>query len=179
MATVRKLKIEPLTEEAFRPYGELISAKDRTPDYENEAGSKVWSSDVQVDGAPQLVLVRGQYLGFQFKIMEQQYGVTMSYIPMGGPPCVLAVAPPTDRDASPKPEDVRAFLLDGSQGYVLKRNTWHALDRFPLFPGVSDWIVFTDRETIDDLKASNHRGARLTRMIDFEAETGLVLELVL
>ena len=56
---------------------------------------------------------------------------------MSGSPAVVAVSRPTDMDdpmASPDPEDVHAFLIDGNKGYALKRGTWHSLNRYILTP---------------------------------------------
>ncbi len=168
MARTHLLKVELLTPEAFAPFGQVIGPQSRPPDFQGLSGTQLWGLDFEVDGRLQLGFVRVPYQPLAFKTMEQHYGVTQSFIPAGGPPAVLAVAPPTDRDVTPKPEDVRAFLLDGTRGYVLKRRTWHSLDRFPLYPPHGDWVILTDWETTEDLLASADRlGAKLTRAIDF------------
>ena len=179
MTKVHTIKVELLTENAFGPIGEITDAKDRRPDFRGMSGTQIWAVDFQMDGRLQVGFVRVQHQGLTFKAMEQHHGVTQGFIPMGGPPSVVAMAPPTDRNSIPSPEDLRAFLLDGSKGYVLKRNTWHSLDRFPLHPPGGDWVVLTDWETTEDLKASGLKGARLTRTVDFEERFGVNFQFAL
>src|SRR5262249_23816769 len=89
------------------------------------------------------------------------------FLPMGGSPAVVAVAPPGsgDRNEVPAPSDVRAFLLDGSRGYLLGRGVWHSLDRYPLYPPASQWVILTDRETQEDLTGAyaGQHAMRLTQ----------------
>ncbi len=123
MAKVHQLKVELLTAEAFKPFGQLIEAQGRAPDYRGTSGTQLWGLDCQIDGRLQLGFVRVPYQGLTFRAMEQHYGVTQGFIPAGGPPAVVAVSAPTDRHTIPSPEDVRAFLLDGTKGYILHKNT--------------------------------------------------------
>ena len=76
--------------------------------------------------------------------MERHFHVSQAFIPLGGEHAVVAVAPPSaDRGSVPELEAIRAFLLEGSKGYVLHKGTWHSLDRFPL-----RYIVRLDRSSI-------------------------------
>lgn len=177
MSTTHVLKVERLTPESFAPFGQVIGPQARKPDFEGLSGTQLWGLDFEVDGRLELGFIRVPYQRLSFKLMEQHYGVTQSFIPAGGPPAIVAVALPTERDVTPKPGDVRAFLIDGSRGYVLKRRTWHSLDRFSLYPPHGDWIILTDWETSEDLLASSDRlGAKLTRAVDFEKVYGVVFE---
>ena len=74
--------------------------------------------------------------------------MTQTFVHLGGPPAVVAVAAPTDMEdetAIPRPEEMRAFLIRPGQGYVYRTGTWHSLDRF-LFepPGARFLIVNVD-----------------------------------
>ena len=40
MPSVHEVTIEPLTEEAFAPFGQIIAAKDRPPDFRTESGTQ-------------------------------------------------------------------------------------------------------------------------------------------
>ena len=66
----------------------------------------------------------------------------------------MAVAAPTADDpaAIPAPEEVRGFLIDGSAGYVLKRGTWHSLDRYPLSRESSQIVIITGQSTQDETR---------------------------
>jgi ureidoglycolate lyase len=174
MTATHVLKVEMLTAEAFSPFGQVIEPPDRKPDFQGLSGTQLWGLDFEVDGRLQLGFVRVPHRPLSFKLMEQHYGVTQTFIPVEGPPAIVAVAAPTDRDVTPKPDDVRAFLLDGTRGYILKRRTWHSLDRFPLYPTHGDWVILTDWETTDDLlRSADGLGANLTRAIDFEKTYGV------
>ena len=180
MARVHKIKVEQLTEEAFQTFGQIIGPQSRPPNFQGMSGSKLWALDFQMGGRLQFAFTWAPYLGLTFKMMEQHYGVTQSFIPMSGPPSVVAVAPPTKRGIIPKPEDFRAFLLDGTRGYVLHKSTWHSLDRFPLYPPGGDFTILTDWETTEDLLASpDLKGSKLTKTVDFEEELGVTFEFVL
>jgi ureidoglycolate lyase len=181
MSTVHELRVEPLTEEAFAPFGQIISAKDRAPDFKTESGTEGWAIDFR-SGRPLVMLLRTKYQGLRFSKLERHFGVTQSFLPLGGSPAIIAVAPPSaDRGAVPAPADVRAFLLDGTQGYALARGTWHSLDRFPLYPPDTRWVILTDHETQDDLLTaySGKGGWALSQEVDYQARSGLTFELTL
>ena len=93
-----------------------------------------------------------RYSGLRFTMLERHFDVTQTFIPLGRVPAVVAVAAPTARDQLPKPGDVQAFLLDGSAGYVLRRGTWHSLDRFPLYQPSAEIVILTARETQQELE---------------------------
>ena len=116
--------------------------------------------------------------------MERHFQVTQAFIPLRGSPSVVALAPPTDphdRQSIPQPEAVRAFLLDGSKGYVLSKGTWHSLDRFPLYPPESVFVMLSDEETATDLARAytGQGGGQLTQEVDFQARFGVTFTLVL
>ncbi len=51
---------------------------------------------------------------------------------------------------------VRAFLLDGTQGVILHREIWHALSRFTLSRGAhADFYFLTDIETQLEIEAGS------------------------
>jgi ureidoglycolate hydrolase len=92
---------------------------------------------------------------------------------------VVAVAAPTEGERLPEPDEVRAFLLDGSAGYILKRGTWHSLDRFPLRPPSAEIVIITARETQRELETLPPEQWRLTQQVDYEAAFGVTFELEL
>lgn len=181
MATVHNVKVEPLTEKTFAPYGQVISARDRVPDYQAASGTRGWAVDFQA-GKPLVMLLETPYQGLSFTKLERHFNLTQTFLPMGGAPAVLAVAPANaSRDHVPSPADVRAFLLDGTKGYVLGRGTWHSLDRYALYPPTTQWVMITDHETQEDLTAgyAGKKVAELTQEIDFAARLGVTFALAL
>jgi ureidoglycolate lyase len=182
MATLQWVKIEPLTNEAFAPFGQIISAQDRAPDFHTTSGTRGWAVDFQA-GMPLLMLLHTPYQGLSFGKLERHFNLTQTFLPMGGSPAVVAVAPPGsgDRNEVPAPSDVRAFLLDGSRGYLLGRGVWHSLDRYPLYPPASQWVILTDRETQEDLTGAyaGQHAMRLTQEVDFAARFGVTFSLAM
>ena len=170
MGEARRLKVQLLTQETFQAFGTIIGQPRRDPDFRGASGMQLWDLDCEIDGRLQLGLIRVPYQPLRFRLMEQHHGVMQSFIHMGGAPAVVGLVPPTPRGEVPKPEDVTAFLIRPGQGYILARNTWHALDRFPLYPPAGNWVILTDRETTADLKASGpgQGGDKLTQTINFE-----------
>lgn len=180
MAEVHEIKVEPLTETGFAPFGQLVSAKERPPDFRTESGTQGWAVDFRA-GTPLIMLLRTPYQGLRFSKLERHFNLTQTFFPLGGAPAVLAVAPPGGRDDIPKPGDVRAFLLDGTTGYVLGRGTWHSLDRFPLYGPATQWVILTDQETQHDLTSgyAGQGGFTLTQEVDYRQRFGVSFALSL
>ena len=63
MQTVHELQIEPLTEEAFAPFGQIISTKERAPDFRTESGTEGWAVDFR-SGRPLVMVLRTGIRGF-------------------------------------------------------------------------------------------------------------------
>ena len=181
MTRIVHLAPEPLTEVSFKPFGQVIEEKDRPPDFRGEKGTLRWNVEFQ-GGRPQLGFIKTPYQGLAFTKLERHFRLSQTFIPLGGAPAVVAVAAPTspdDREAIPRPEDVRAFLIDGSKGYVLAPGTWHSLDRFPLAPPDTRFVMITDHETADDLSAAyaGRGGWQVTQEVDFAARFGVRFEI--
>ncbi|HEY4910102.1 MAG TPA: ureidoglycolate lyase [Methylomirabilota bacterium] len=181
--TITHLSVEPLTEESFRPFGQVIGESVAAPDFRGEQGTLGWSIDWR-GGRAKISYLRTPYQGLRFRKLERHLDLTQAFIPMGGAPAVVAVAAPTDlrdRDAVPGPDAVRAFLLDGSVGYALHKGTWHSLDRFAVTPPDTRWVIITDHETADDLEAAylGRGGFALSQEVDYAARSGTTFEIVL
>ena len=179
MPRLHSVRIEPLTPEAFEPFGRLIATRDGPPDYRGASGTQGWHVAFE-SGQPLLSVLKTPYLGLQFGKMERHLHVSQAFVPLGGGPAAVAVAPPTPDGSRPRLEEIRAFLLDGSQGYVLHLGTWHSLDRFPLAPPDTTFLMITDQETQRDLTDSYAGRGRwaLTQEVDLETEYGVAVALV-
>jgi ureidoglycolate lyase len=184
MARVVRIKAEPLTEGAFRPFGQIIGAQDRPPDYHGGGQSRGWLADFRTDGRATISASLVPFQGLTFTKLERHFNLTQAFIPLDGAPAMVAVAAPTDpndRDAIPAPEQVRAFLLDGTKGYLLSRGTWHSLDRFPIYPPSSVFVIINDHETLDDLRLAyaGKGGWKLSQEVDYAARFDVTFELTL
>lgn len=121
------IKIEPLTAEAFAPFG-LVLQPHKIPSFDLPTKSLhrfPWSCDAPV--IVQLLSFKRQPL--KVGKIEKHMHVTESRMHIGGSPTVIVVGAPSD--AVPQPSDLRAFRIDG-QGVMFHAGTWHAIDAYPL-----------------------------------------------
>jgi ureidoglycolate lyase len=139
---MKTLAIEPLTREAFAPFGDVIELEGAkqipinlgtTIRYHDLA--KV---DVTDEGGRTLVnLFRGQprALPFEITMMERHPLGSQAFIPLNDNPYLVVVAPAGELDES----KIRAFVTSGWQGVNYAKGVWH----HPLLAlgEVSDFIV--------------------------------------
>jgi ureidoglycolate hydrolase len=112
---------EPLTREAFRPFGRVI-ARPEEPADASGAGWDWWGEAGVLTGDG-----RGYALGYldlvptelTFDWAERHDRTTETILPLGGA-CVVYVASPADA-----PAGFRAFRVQLGQGVVLDRGVWH------------------------------------------------------
>lgn len=141
---MRVITPEPLTADAFAPFGDVIEASDRAEVIPINYG---WTTrfnalaDVAVgDGHAILSIFRSKPLSpLVLKIFERHPLGSQAFVPMQGRPFLVAVAPPGALD----PAAVRVFRAEASQGVNYAKGTWH---HFLLaLEAESDFLV-VDRE---------------------------------
>ncbi len=141
---MRSLVPDPLTADAFAPFGDVIEASDRGEVIPINYG---WTTrfnalaDVAVgDGHAILSIFRSKPLTpLVLKIFERHPLGSQAFVPMQGRPYLVAVAPPGDFDAA----SVRVFRAEAHQGVNYAKGTWH---HFLLaLEAESDFLV-VDRE---------------------------------
>jgi ureidoglycolate lyase len=171
------LTARALTEGSFRPYGTLLAPGSEAPDFQGSS-SVGWKAPFEVDDAPLVMVLMTRFSGLRFSRLERHFMVTQAFIPLGPTSALLAVAAPTESGVIPKPEDVRAFLIDGTCGYVLKRGTWHSLDRYPLRETEAQIVIITSHATQVELETETSAARRLTQEVDYEERFGVTFQLV-
>ncbi len=130
---------EPLTPEAFAPFGEVMEAKERPPDTR-----RFFPLDFRIEGRTTMDVIWQPLAEPRFHMLERHFAVTQTFIHLGGPPAVVAVGAPTDltdESAIPPPDAMRAFLIQPGQGYVYRIGTWHSLDRYLFEPPGSRFLI--------------------------------------
>jgi ureidoglycolate lyase len=141
---MRSLAPEPLTADAFAPFGDVIEASDQAEVLPINYG---WTTrfnaltDVSVgDGRAIISLFRSKPLTpLVLKIFERHPLGSQAFMPLQGRPYLVAVAAPGDFD----PAAVRLFRAAPTQGVNYARGTWH---HFLLaLEAESDFLV-VDRE---------------------------------
>lgn len=131
---VVRLKVRPMTREAFAPFGVLIDSR----------------GSVEIDlgeGQPSLTGATSEWRPFRFDFMARHKRTMQVFSPLVSSQSVIAVAPPNEAEA-PDVERVVAFLVDGRLPYAYHKGTWHT----PPFP-IKEWASYlvVDRAgTLDD-----------------------------
>ena len=136
MTTIHTLTVEPMTADSFRPFGEVMEARERPADER-----QFFPVTFDIQGRTTVDVIWQPFAGRQFTELERHFNVTQTFIPLDGSPAVVAVAAPTGPEEIPAPEDVRAFLIDPGKGYAYKTGTWHSLDRYILSPPGASFVI--------------------------------------
>jgi ureidoglycolate lyase len=138
---MRELTPEPLTAEAFASFGSVIEASDEAVTLEINQGHAVRYdrlADVDVadgGGTGAISLFRARPLGaLVLRTFERHPLGSQSFVPLGGRPYLVAVAPAGDFD----PAGVRLFRAEGHQGVHYRKGVWH---HFLLVLEDSDFLV--------------------------------------
>ncbi|MGI8709504.1 MAG: ureidoglycolate lyase [Acidimicrobiales bacterium] len=132
----------------------------------------------QSDDTTVLSLATVHRRNFELKWIERHHKHTQTFIPLGGRPFVLALAPPTNTDV-PNLADIRAFLFDGSAGFTMRIGTWH---EFPFaLVDDTDVVVILRRETnqnLEDVSGNEASGEDLDKR-DLLARAGRTVRIAL
>lgn len=128
--TARPLAVEPLTAEAFRPFGEVIATSEAAAHYPINAGyaerfHDLARLDTQADGGrPVLSLFRAKprSLPMPIALLERHLLGSQAFVPLMAQRFLVVVAPP---GAVPGAGSLRCFLAEPGQGVNYARGTWH------------------------------------------------------
>lgn len=185
MATVYRIKVEPMTAESFAPFGELVDPLERPQDRRI-----VSPLEFNAEGRTTLSSIWQPCEGLTFWLMERHFKVTQTFFQLSGSPTVVAAAAPTGEDplAIPGPEQIRAFLIDPSKGYSFKVGTWHSNKGFALAPpGATLAVINSDPNPSQIVDYQNNTSLTYTdlatdknpRRDDLGNRFGMVFELTL
>ncbi|PZW39446.1 ureidoglycolate lyase [Humitalea rosea] len=142
----RTLRLEPLTAEAFAPFGDVVGA------IEPGGGAKLSETLVALPGAatPRLGFnnAKAWDLPLTATEMERHNLSSQCFVPLDVSRWVMVVAP--DLDGRPDPAALRAFVATGDQAVNYHVGTWHhplrVLDR----PGRFAVLMWTTGHKPDD-----------------------------
>ena len=142
------LRPRPLDAESFAPYGEVIEAGGAARRYEINEGSTLRFHDLaRIEPGPggrAIVSIfrcrAGDGSPPRIRMMERHPLGSQAFVPLGGGPWTIVVAPPGETVA---PESVEAFVARGDQGVNIAPGVWH----HPLIPsGVQRDFLVIDRD---------------------------------
>ncbi len=170
MTKLIEIAAEPLTAEAFAPFGEIVGGSSAPTDW-TRPGLDAWKNSFAIEGRTELRVMRYHRQAPKLNVMERHVTVTESRMPMGGARAFMVVAPPSPDnrpDEPPPPEAARAFYLDGHAGLMFWRGTWHALDCYVIGRDYADFAFISEVETEDEIETSidAFSGAR-TQITDY------------
>jgi ureidoglycolate lyase len=145
---VLRLLTEPLTADAFAPFGEVLSVPDAAG--RNYYGSAL--SNRRTLARPSISLLRKQEvasLPLAAAQMERHEFSSQSFVPLDAGRWLVVVAPHADR-GGPDMQTARAFLAGPGQGVTYGANVWHhpltILDR----PGSFAVFMWLEGSSTDD-----------------------------
>jgi len=123
---MREITPEPLTAKAFAPFGSVIEASDEAVKLEINQGHAVRYdrlAEIDVaDGIGAISLFRARPLAeLVLRQFERHPLGSQSFMPLGGGPYLVAVAPAGDF----KVRDVRVFRAEARQGVHYGKGVWH------------------------------------------------------
>lgn len=140
------LAIQPLTQDAFAPFGDVIEANPASMKLINGGNTERFHALAQAEAVGEgarviLNIFRGQPRSFPYEInmMERHPFGSQSFSPLNARPYIVIVS----EDEGGKPGQPHVFLARGDQGVNYRRNVWH----HPLMTvsEISDFLV-VDRD---------------------------------
>ncbi len=139
-----RLTPEPLTREAFAPFGDVIETAGCEPILINEGLTERYHALATVDpGDGRAVLsifrTRPRPMPILVKGLERHPLGSQAFIPLRRTPFLALVA---EGEGPPDPHALRLFISDGSQGVNYRRGVWH---HYHLTLELGDFLV-VDRE---------------------------------
>lgn len=140
---MRFLKVQDLTAEAFKPFGDVIEAGTSDPVMINEGTTERYHNLAKVDvttqdGVPLINIFRGtpRAQPIEIRMMENHPLGSQAFMPLSARPYYVVVAKPGETVGA---DDLYCFLAQPGQGVSYARNVWH----HPLLAleEVSDFLV--------------------------------------
>ena len=124
-----ELRTEPLTAEAFAPFGDVLECAGEPDKLINAGLCGRYHDRADLDFGPQgraglsIFNAQPRSLPYSFDLLERHPEGSQAFIPMTENPFLVIVA--TDVDG--KPGTPRAFLTAPHQGVNFHRGTWHGV----------------------------------------------------
>ncbi len=127
---VRSITAEPITPEAFAPFGIVLSpdGHERQP-IDLYAGTKdvYRAGAIESDRPMEWLVVRSRLRPFRVVYLERHLELTQAFIPLGGSPLLVVVAraDAQEENGIPTLEELHAFVIPGDTGAQIHRGVWH------------------------------------------------------
>jgi ureidoglycolate lyase len=122
------LKAEPITPEAFAPFGVVMTEAGRKRLPINTYGDKLdlYREDFASDQPIEWFIVNGRPRWNGVLFLERHMQLTQTFIPMGKPVLtVVARAGAKEENGFPALTELKAFYVPGDTAFQINRGTWH------------------------------------------------------
>ncbi len=123
------IPIQPLTREAFVPFGDVIQVAEANHRTINQGWAERYLDLARLDilerqGRPTLGIVRAEPrpMPLHVRIMERHPLASQAFVPLAPRAFLVVVAPPGD---APKAGQLAAFRTNAGQGVNYARGVWH------------------------------------------------------
>ena len=122
------VRTEPLTREAFSPFGDVLETHGISPELINQGHTQKFADLANItlasEGRAQISIYRSRAIELPFRIlmMERHPFGSQAFFPLHDRPFPIVVVLP---DSIPGPDTVRVFLSNGQQGVNIHPGVWH------------------------------------------------------
>lgn len=122
------LKPQPLTAEAFAPFGEVLEVSGPPTKLINAGKCGRWHDRAGLDFSDAragISVFKSECfaLPYEFTLVERHPDGSQAFIPMTADPFLIIAAP----DDGGRPGRPLAFITSGAQGINIRRNHWHGV----------------------------------------------------
>jgi len=119
---VTQLAAQPLTREAFAPFGQVLAATGEAPERQEFAGRM---ENLRPQAIANLTFLRVDPKPPVIKVIEKHPFSTQLFVPMNNV-CYLVGVCPGDSEGGPDLERLIAFIANGGQAITYDTGVWHA-----------------------------------------------------
>lgn len=129
-STVRLLQVQPLSAEAFKPFGDVIQANDAAKHFSINQGyaerydrlALVDANDLGGQAGISIFRAKARPMPIELSVLEKHPLGSQAFMPMSGHAYLVVVAPGGD---APEIDKAQCFLASSTQGVNYAKGTWH------------------------------------------------------
>ncbi|MBT8137795.1 MAG: ureidoglycolate lyase [Gammaproteobacteria bacterium] len=150
---------QPLTREAFEPFGQVIETDSTSPMNDGRFARSLAQAtlDLAPPGQARIDVVTCQEttpLPYEIGVLERHPLGSQAFVPLTGFSFVVVVA------AGEQPGEPRAFVTNGRQGIVYRRGTWH----MPMIATAGQQFLLIERHG-EEANCEEHRLAEVLTLV--------------
>ena len=129
-STVRLLQVQPLSAEAFKPFGDVIQANDAAKHFSINQGyaerydrlALVDANDLGGQAGISIFRAKARPMPMELSVLEKHPLGSQAFMPMSGHAYLVVVAPGGN---APEIDKAQCFLASATQGVNYAKGTWH------------------------------------------------------